>query len=74
MGAIIFYGIMITIVVYFTIGLFGGYDTDKDNPWKKKQSGWYKVGWIPMEGCGNGQRPVERFDSSPDFKYSVTNT
>jgi len=36
MGAIIFYGIMITIVVYFTIGLFGGYDTDKDNPWKNK--------------------------------------
>jgi len=27
---------VLIFVVYFTIGLFGGYDTDKDNPWKKK--------------------------------------
>ena len=36
MEEMIIYGFMITFVVSFTIGLFGGYDTDKDNPWKKK--------------------------------------
>ena len=36
MKEILIYGIVFIFVVYFTIGLFGGYDTDKDNPWKKK--------------------------------------
>jgi len=36
MKEILIYGIVLIFVVYFTIGLFGGYDTDKDNPWKKK--------------------------------------
>jgi hypothetical protein len=36
MKEILIYGIAFIFVVYFTSGLFGGYDTDKDNPWKKK--------------------------------------
>ena len=36
MKEILIYGIVLIFVVYFTIGLVGGYDTDKDNPWKKK--------------------------------------
>jgi hypothetical protein len=36
MEEILIYGIVLIFVVYFTIGLVGGYDTDKDNPWKKK--------------------------------------
>jgi len=36
MEEIMVYGIMFTTVLYFTVGICGGFDTDKDNPWKKK--------------------------------------
>lgn len=43
MKEILIYGIAFIFVVYITIGLVGGYDTDKDNPWKNKQSGGVMV-------------------------------